>query len=113
MVDYNREDLVFLNDKRILNWEKPRSEGSVSMLSFLNGSTKIKEFLGHEILDLGLRLGPGPSYFSIPYRVTVSAAVYKAEIARLDKNNEFGDQGAAEPEEEILCQGGYRYTEEG
>lgn len=111
MVDYNREDLVFLNDKRILDWEKPVSEENPSMLRFWNGFTKIKDFLKRESLNLDFVCY---GYNDSPYSITASAVIYKAEIARLEGNKEFRENGLkSKSEEEILFLGGIQIYRRG
>lgn len=92
MAKQKEEQMIFLNDKTILPWERPVPEGSVSMLKLYRASTKPKEFHGPAVLKTIVG----------PYVVSASAMVYTADIARKIGSDKEFEGPKYNPKEEIL-----------
>ncbi|MBR9693444.1 hypothetical protein GOV07_06000 [Candidatus Woesearchaeota archaeon] len=87
---------VYLHDTRILPWERPLPEGSISMLHMYNGSTIPREMVGLDVLDETVDR----------FRIVVSATKYLADVARTPEDNPhyFGGKRTI-PKEVILFSG--------
>lgn len=90
---------VFLNNRKILPWEKPSPPGKISLQHMYNGSTEILEFI-----DLDQIRG----VIAPPYEVYANAVKYLAKIAPLMGllGNRTPESPGVEPVEQILFVGG-------
>ncbi|HIG94227.1 MAG: hypothetical protein QT05_C0003G0008 [archaeon GW2011_AR13] len=95
---------IFLKDYSILHWERPVKEGVDSMLWMYNGSTKLVEQIGFDLLNETIG----------QFKIFSSATKYLADIVHLGEDYlSMGEPISGEEKREILFVGGLTIYIEG
>ncbi|GBE20590.1 MAG TPA: hypothetical protein ENG87_03370 [Candidatus Pacearchaeota archaeon] len=97
------ENLIFLNDESICDWERPLRKGYFRMPKYWVGSTEIVEFMGSDFV----REGVVGSYF-----INASASKYLADIIPFS-HDVWTDNQDIKPERRLLFEGGIQIFREG